>query len=216
MLFGKKKQKEQKEEPEWKPESPLGKLWYFIWYDDSAWSWMVNVLLAYILIKFIFYPLIGLVLGTSFPIVAVVSESMVHQNNFDNWWTEHEDEYLAFNITKSQFEDYPFKNGFNKGDLMILVGKDPENIRVGDVIVFQSRKPYPIIHRVIEKREMGLYVFQTKGDNNKFQIRDGELDETRVLEKTIHGNAVVRIPFVGYVKIWFVDFMKIFGINIAG
>ena len=38
------------------------------------------------------------------------------------------------------------------------------DVKIGDVIVFQSRKPYPIIHRVIRKDEKGLWVFQTKGD----------------------------------------------------
>ena len=56
----------------------LKKTWHFIWEDDSVWSWIVNIILAIVLIKFIIYPGLGLVLGTSYPIVAVVSDSMEH------------------------------------------------------------------------------------------------------------------------------------------
>ncbi|MBW2991542.1 signal peptidase I [Candidatus Woesearchaeota archaeon] len=203
----KKKKKEVK-----KPTTWYGKLWYFIWHDNSMASWIVNIILAYIIIKFLVYPGLGLVFGTNFPIVAVVSDSMEHHMNLDKWWDKNEDYYLALNITKSDFETYPFKNGFNRGDIMFLIGKEPRDINIGDVIVFQSKKPYPIIHRVIKKQDKGMWVFQTKGDNNKAQIRDEHLDETRVLEKQILGRAVMRVPWLGYVKIWFVDLMKLTGI----
>ena len=203
----KKKKKEIK-----KPTTWYGRLWYFIWHDNSTASWIVNIILAYLIIKFIIYPGMGLVLGTNFPIVAVVSDSMEHHLPLDEWWAKNEDYYLALNITKADFETYPFKNGFNRGDIMFLLGKKPEDIKIGDVIVFQSKKPYPIIHRVIMKDNKSMWVFQTKGDNNKAQIRDGELDETRILEKQLLGKAVVRIPLLGYVKIWFVELMKITGI----
>jgi hypothetical protein len=54
------------------------RVWKFIWDDDSAWSWIANVILAFILIKFLVYPLLGLFLGTQLPVVAVISESMSH------------------------------------------------------------------------------------------------------------------------------------------
>ncbi len=203
--------KEYKKEPK-NPTTWYGKVWYFIWHDNSVASWIVNIILAYVIIKFIVYPGLGLIFGTHFPIVAVVSNSMEHHQSFDQWWTTNEDYYLALNLTKDDFETYPFKNGFNRGDIMFLIGKKPGDIKLGDVIVFQSGKPYPIIHRVIKKDDMSMWVFQTKGDNNKMQIRDSELDETRVLEKQVLGKAVFRAPFLGYVKIWFVDLMKVTGI----
>jgi signal peptidase I len=206
-MFRKKKDKKELK----KPTTWYGKIWHFIWHDNSAASWVVNVILAYVIIKFLVYPGLGLVFGTNFPIVAVVSNSMEHHQSFDDWWTANEDYYLSLNITKADFENYPFKNGFNRGDIMFLVGKNPQDINIGEVIVFQSKKPYPIIHRVIDKQEKGMWVFQTKGDNNKAQIRDSELDETRVLEKQILGKAVFRLPWLGYVKIWFVDFVNFVG-----
>ena len=102
--------------------------------------------------------------------------------------------------------------GFNKGDIMALKGKNPENIKIGDVIVFWSERKDPIIHRVVRKwQENGIYYFQTKGDNNPDSIKTPLLDETRISQDKIVGNAVLRIPFLGYIKIWFVyliDFVR--------
>lgn len=54
------------------------KVWHFIWHSDSPLSWVVNILLAYLIIRYMFYPGLGLLFGTSFPVVAVVSGSMEH------------------------------------------------------------------------------------------------------------------------------------------
>ena len=165
--------------------------------------------MAFILIKFIIYPLIGLVFGTNYPIVAVVSESMEHNQRFDSWWANNKAFYEQRNITKEEFRDYPFTGGFNKGDIMVLVGKDPTTIDQGDVIVFHSAKPYPIIHRVVAV-ENGY--FQTKGDNNPTQIVLPELNEKYVPHNYLFGKAVARVPFIGYVKIWFVELLNLLGI----
>ena len=79
----------------------LKKIWYFLWEDDSLISWVASVVFAFLLIKFIIFPGLGLILGTKFPIVAVVSGSMEHSiddggilcgkrpenytKTFDNW-----------------------------------------------------------------------------------------------------------------------------------
>src|SRR3989344_4252733 len=56
----------------------IRKVWHFIWESDSPWSWLLNIALAYVLIKFLTYPGLGLLFHTPFPIVAVVSGSMEH------------------------------------------------------------------------------------------------------------------------------------------
>lgn len=192
----------------------LKKFWHFIWHDDSLLSWIINVIVAFILIKFIIYPGLGLALGTNFPVVAVVSNSMEHNGDFFNWWNGQEDLYLKENITDIDFRQFPFVNGFNKGDIMLLFGTDPYKIKVGDVIVYHGGKSYPIIHRVINIRDTGgeLY-FGTKGDYNRHQIRDLNLDEKNVSSKKYIGRAVLRIPFLGYIKIWFVDIINFIGIG---
>lgn len=190
------------------------KVWHFIWEDNSVWSWIVNILLAFVLIKFIVYPGLGFLLSTSHPVVAVVSESMEHNGNFDGWWDKASKWYVENNIKKEDFEGFPLRNGFNKGDIMVLKGKNAEGIKIGDVIVFWSAKRDPIIHRVIKKwQENDIYYFQTKGDNyktNPFSIKSLFLDETRISQEQVVGNAVVRIPLLGYIKIWFVEILNMF------
>jgi signal peptidase I len=192
----------------------LRKIWNFIWNDDSWLSFVVNIALAFLLIRYILFPVMGLVFGTSFPVVAVVSESMEHNGSFNEWWNDQEDFYLKNNITDLDFQSYPFRNGFNKGDIMVLVGTDVEDIAVGDVIVYQAKRPYPIIHRVIDIRDTGgeLY-FQTKGDNNPDQIRDLYLDERNISSESYYGRAVFRIPWLGYIKIWFVEILDFVGLG---
>ena len=192
----------------------LKKVWHFIWEDNSVWSWIVNVILAFVLIKFIVYPGLGFVLATTHPIVAVVSESMEHHGmGFDDWWKANGAWYESNGITKSQFSEFLLKNGFNKGDIMILRGKEPDNIRPGDVIVFRDSRPDPIIHRVVKKwaGKEGMF-FETKGDNNQAPIKGPLLDETNIHENQIIGTAIIRVPLLGYVKIWFVEMLRFAGV----
>lgn len=177
------------------------KIWYFIWEDDSIWSWIVNIILAIILIKFIVYPGLGFILGTSHPIVAVVSGSMEHDGSFDDWWQTQQDWYFNNAITKEQFQDSRFKNGFNRGDIMILYRAG--NLKIGDTIVFQTSRPEPIIHRVVKINEDS---YQTKGDHNF----DSAMDERNIKSSQIIGKAVFRIPYLGYIKILFVELLCVF------
>jgi len=198
------------------------KLWYFIWEDNSIWSWVVNIVLAFILIKFIVYPGLGLALGTSYPIVAVVSDSMEHDSDFDSWWQSSEKYYAEFGIVKDSFEEFPLKEGFNKGDIMILWRANPDTLKIGDVIVFRSArtnpKPDPIIHRIVIKEEKeGKLIYQTKGDNyltNRRQINtcfpDGCIYESDIQQSQILGKALFKVPYLGYIKIWFVDLLNFF------
>lgn len=191
----------------------LKRLWHFIWEDDGIWSWIANIALAFVLIKFIVYPGLGFLLQTSHPVVAVVSESMEHNGNFDHWWDKSDRWYIENGISKENFSNFPLRNGFNKGDIMILKGRKAENVEIGSVIVFWSAKKDPIIHRVVKKsQDNGKYHFQTKGDNyktNPAPIKSPFLDETNVSEGQIVGNAIFRIPFLGYVKILFVELLNL-------
>ena len=185
----------------------LKKTWHFIWEEDSLLSWVVNIILAIILIKFIVYPGLGLAFGTGFPIVAVVSDSMEHSGMpFDSWWAVQHGFYDSKNISLQEFKAMHFQNGFNKGDLMVLFGTKPDTVKIGDVIVFMAGQPDPIIHRVVSiKKENQTYTFETKGDKNNAQIVTSWLDETNVRQSAIVGKAVLRIPYLGWVKIAAVD-----------
>lgn len=226
------------------------KFWQFIWHEDSVASWIANAVLAFILIKFIVYPVLGLILATSHPVVAVVSGSMEHHpHNFDEWWESEacsllepctqKDWYLSKGITKEEFKEFSFKNGFNTGDIMILKGIDPKKVKVGDIIVFQTLKKEPIIHRVVNIFEdNGKIIYQTKGDNNRVSfseyVKDSNndgiysypeeralkgtpnaipyIDEEYITEDQISqtGKAIIRIPYIGYIKLIFVRIITTF------
>ena len=178
------------------------KVWHFIWKEDSLLSWVVNIILAFILVKFLIYPGLGLVLGTTHPVVAVVSGSMEHDGDFDQWWSGFGEWYVTEDISREEFLDYSFINGFNQGDIMVLKGVDPGGISVGDVIVFNGNSRNPIIHRVVDKwEENGEYHFQTKGDHNADSSVG--LGETDITSDRIIGKARFRVPYLGWFKIGF-------------
>lgn len=210
----------------------LTKCWNFLWHDDSVASWLANVAVAFIVIKYLFYPTLGFLFGTQFPVVAVVSGSMEHditpkyENRFgtrtwtgeygicgetfpeprdltfDEYWELCGDWYERRGIEQAEFQQFPFPNGFDKGDIMVLVGH--KGADRGDIIVYRANKAYPIIHRVVGKQTVDFQTFYaTKGDHNADQLDDP--DETRVPEQRVLGKAAVRIPYLGYVKIWFVN-----------
>ena len=203
----------------WKDvKSALLKTWNFIWNEDSIWSWMVNILIAFILIKFIIYPGVGILLGTNLPIVAVISESMQHDGNFNTWWNSpamcddgtnfygctQSDWYAAKHINESDFLSYSMHNGFNKGDIIILRGVTFDTLKVGDILVYQSKLSYPVIHRVVQKDDF----ISTKGDHNQQQIVESTLNEKYITKDQIIGKAWIRVPYLGYVKIWFVELIQ--------
>ena len=184
----------------------LKKAWNFIWHEDSILSWLVNLVLAFLIVKFIIYPLIGALLGTSFPLVAVVSSSMEHDMDFQEWWDENKEFYESTMIYMEEFKTFNFKNGFNKGDIMVLKGVEPKDIKIGDVVVYENNfNKNPIIHRVIEiKQKEGKYSYITKGDNN-FNVDPLEVSEEQI-KKT--GKAVFRLPLLGWVKIIFMGLVS--------
>ena len=150
------------------------------------------------------YPGLGWILGTNYPIVAVVSGSMEHDGNFNEWWQSQEKLYLEYGITQDTFLSYSLRNGFNKGDIMILT--NPSDIKVGDVLVFRTDRKDPIIHRVIKVyEENGITYYQTKGDHNL----GSNPDEKRISSEQLLGKTLVRIPFLGWIKIIFVEILKV-------
>lgn len=205
------------------------RIWKFFWYEDSLASWIANVIVAFLVIRFIVYPVLGLILGTSFPIVAVVSESMEHgphdgllcggevpefKESFKNYWSICGPWYEQQGITANQFQQFSFPNGFDKGDVIILWRAHEQNLEIGDVLVFQGNKPQPIIHRIVSIRtEDGKRVYQTKGDHNYNSIGVG-LQEKDITEERIFGKGVIRLPYLGWLKILFVDSVRPLGINI--
>ena len=201
--------------------SHLKQFWDYVWNGTSVLSWILAVFFTFIFVRFIIYPLAGLLLGTSLPLVAVISGSMQQGGDFDDWWNSsavceqrtactQAQWYAEKNISKEEFSVYTLPRGFNKGDLILLHGKKPDRIRLGDVLVFSAQTPYPVIHRVVSistntTNNSTRYVFETKGDANWYQITSYHLDETNIYQEQILGLAYARIPYLGYLKLWLVD-----------
>ena len=217
----------------------LKKFWFYVWNDDSITSYILSLLFAFVIIKFIFFPTLGFILNNDFPIVAIVSGSMEHKIvdhricdkyivdlsskslSYDSWWGFCGDFYKnsEFNLDKQKFKNFEYSNGLNIGDVMILYGKNPKNIEVGEVIVFKPQdklpngeslffKNYgPVIHRVIKKWEVNNTIyFQTKGDHNPLSKNRFEQN---IPQDDVIGVSILRIPYIGYVKLVFNNLLKI-------
>ncbi|MCW8966777.1 MAG: signal peptidase I [Candidatus Pacearchaeota archaeon] len=184
----------------------LDRFWFLVWKDDSLKGWLLSIIFIFIVIKFIFFPSLSFITGTQLPLAIVESCSMYHDGNLlsdsEEWWQINQNKYSQFEITKEQFLDFPMKKGFNKGDILFIVGVKPENIEIGDIIIFNSGvRNTPIIHRVINiTNENGEYTFSTIGDNNPSQISF----EKTINENQIVGKAKLRIaPYLGWGKLVF-------------
>ena len=189
----------------------LKKFWFLLWKDDSFKGWIFSVIFIFVFIKFIFFPGLSFVTGTTLPLAIVESCSMYHQGNllsdYGAWFQRHEDKYISLGIGKNIFDNFGFKNGFNKGDILFIVGVKPENIKIGDVIIFNTVTTNPVIHRVVKiKQDNGTYVFSTIGDNNWGQLPF----EKEISQNQVVGKAVFKIaPYFGWVKLIFYESSKV-------
>lgn len=85
----------------------------------------------------------------------------------------------------------------NVGDLVIVKHEDPNKLKVGDVIVFDTlSESLPVIHRIYKINDDGT--FQTLGDNNNGIQHEWE---KQIDPKDIAGKSVLVIPYVGWIKI---------------
>lgn len=197
------------------------KFWNYLWNDNSIGSWILLFVLAFIFIRLIFFPIVGVVFATSHPIVAVISSSMDHNMNphergyylcgvsfnqkrdvsFDFWWRVCGEWYEEnTNITKEEFSNFRLSGGFRRGDVIINIGRSSENINIGDVVIFDVGYPIPIIHRVVDKfEEEGVTYFSIKGDNNP--TFDSRINESKIHEEQILGVSVLKIPYLGYFRL---------------
>lgn len=90
-----------------------------------------------------------------------------------------------------------------EGDMTIIQGTNPENIRVGEIIAFKPPSPwesmYPpiIIHRVANMTiEGGEFFFRTQGDNNS------NPEPFSVPAKNVYGSVQAYFPYIGLVYIF--------------
>lgn len=215
-----KTEKTEKEDDKDEEQGWMRRTWNWLWHSDSILSWIVSLILAFLIVKFIIFPVLSLVFATSLPLVVVESSSMHHPgnflgeitsnilpgNSFNQWYEEKGKWYENKNITRSYIEKWDFKNGFDKGDIILVTGWD-KNLEVGDVIIFNANQAHPIIHRVIRITEVnGEKIYSTKGDNNVEQL----VDEKIIKEQAVIGKAILRLPKLGWVKLAFVQLTGLF------
>lgn len=197
----------------------IKRFWEIVWKDDSFKGWLISLIFIFVVIKFIFFPLLGLATGFTFqeirngealPLAIVESCSMHHSGNifgdFDNWWERHDSKYENFNIDESEFKKFSLKKGFSKGDIIFIIRAKPEKLEIGDVIIFESNQKNPIIHRVVDiRQENGKYVFSTIGDNNNGQLTI----EQAISEDQLVGKAALNLlPSVGWAKLVFYEHLR--------
>ena len=164
---------------------------------DTWQSWLVSIILIVIFIKFIFFPVLSLITNSSLPLVVIESCSMYHESNFEEWWGKNSEWYNSRDISKLEFNSFNFKNGLNKGDIILVLGKK-EYVK-GDVIIFTAPTEHPIIHRIVVSSPLS-----TKGDNNLDQLEI----EKNISQNAIIGKATIRIPLLGWIKLIFFEPFK--------
>ena len=174
----------------------IKKFWNFL-KKDTWQSWIVSLVLAFVLIKFILFPFLSWTFATPLPLVVVESCSMYHQDDFDSWWSRNGPWYESRGISMEDFRAYTLKNGLNKGDIVLVSGRG--DYEQGDVLIFNSQYRYPLIHRLVR-----LEPYDTKGDNNFAQL----LGETDIQPSQFVGRAVARVPGLGWIKLIFFEGSK--------
>jgi len=171
----------------------LGKVWGFL-KEDSWASLAVTLVIAFVVIKFIFFPGLSFVTGTSLPLVIVESCSMYHhEDGFEEIFESSV--YEDYGIGLGDIGNWIFQNGFNKGDVIFVVGAD--EVEIGDVIIFNGGEQHPIIHRVVEVDDG----YATKGDNNPaIYSFDKNISQDQLI-----GKALFKVPFIGWAKLIFFE-----------
>lgn len=175
----------------------LRRFWRFL-KADTWQSWLVSLLLMYLVIRFVLFPTLSFAFLTPLPLVVVESCSMYHEQPFEGWWSQNELWYgTEHNVSRADFEGFPFKRGLNKGDIVLVSGRG--GYELGDIIIFRSSYTYPLIHRIVR-----LDPLATKGDHNSAHLPD-ELD---IPSEAVLGKAVARVPGLGWLKLIFFEGFK--------
>ncbi|MCD6576120.1 MAG: signal peptidase I [Nanoarchaeota archaeon] len=173
----------------------LKKVWHFLWEEESVASYVAFIVIAFVVLRFLFFPAVLLVTGYS-DVAAVVSSSMHHDS-----LTEHTFyDWLEFNgFNRSEVESWPYLDGLNVGDVIAVKKVPPEDIHVGDIILFYSNRGQ-IIHRVVFIKKVGNdYYYTTKGDANPAVMSI----EKEIPYDEVKGKLVARIPYLGWPKVIF-------------
>ena len=145
------------------------KIWGFL-REDSWSSLLVTLILAIVVIIFIFFR------GLSF-----LSGSSVYDD---------------YGISIGDTTNWIFQNGFSKGDVIFVVGADV--IEVGDVIIFEGGGTYPLIHRVVGVGDAYATKGDNYVTNSKQLSSEKYIDEDLIIGKALF--KVPRVSWIRPVR----------------
>lgn len=105
---------------------------------------------------------------------------------------------------------------YDQGDMFLIHKSAPENIELGDVIVYESENAFStgilIIHRVvnitvIDDGGSDKYYYRVSGDNKDSNQDIDQFNSTTSLipYENVVGKTVFLIPKVGYLRLWLSD-----------
>jgi len=191
-------------EPEEKKEEPketkkptvknyLKKIYHFLWKEESLLSYVVFIVLAFVLLRFVVFPAALYVTGYA-DIAAVVSTSMQHSNLTNHTFNE----WLRFNnFSEEAVATWPYLEGLDLGDVIGVKSTPPGDIKVGDIILFYS-DGVQVIHRVVSVKQVGNdYFYTTKGDANA----QSSVKEKDIPSSEVKGKLVWKVPYLGYPRV---------------
>ena len=126
-----------------------------------------------------------------------------------------------FGISLVVIENGPCPNSsmcpvYDQGDMFLIYKSAPENIELGDVIVYESENGFStgilIIHRVvditvIEEGGSDQYYYRVSGDNKNSNQEIDHFNSTSSLIPygNVVGKTVFLIPKIGYLRLWLSD-----------
>ena len=174
----------------------LKKFWNFL-REDSWQSLIVSLIIAFVLIKFVFFPVLSFLTGSALPLVIVESCSMYHDDGLEK--VLENEIYADYGLEFEDARGWDFQDGLSKGDVIFVASA--KNAKVGDVVIFEGGARHPIIHRVIESNDARI---TTKGDHNRGILpTEKDIDKDKLI-----GKAVFKIPVVGWVKLIFFEWQR--------
>lgn len=98
-----------------------------------------------------------------------------------------------FGVKPSFIPSQSMEPTINPGSIVITRDINPDDVRVGDIVMYQRGRTH-VLHRVIEKRPDGTFIF--KGDHNNTP------DPDPVQARQIEARLILDVPYIGWVPIW--------------
>ncbi|TAK61637.1 MAG: signal peptidase I [Dehalococcoidia bacterium] len=98
-----------------------------------------------------------------------------------------------FGVRPSFVPSHSMEPAIDPGSIAVTRPVNPDSVQVGDIVMYQRGRTH-VLHRVIEKRPDGAFIF--KGDHNNTP------DPDPVLPQQIEGRLIIDVPYAGWVPIW--------------